>query len=624
MAMEIGRPPRFDPDHDFYRGDLGAKVELIEYGDYASPYSFRVHKILRRISDRFGSQTVFVFRQALSNADPNACEETITRAAIAAGRQGLFWEMHTAIFDKRDARPTDEEIGEIAASIGLDVDRFWRDVGSEETTRHLEIDRRSGEAAGVVVTPTLFVSGERYLGAWDELAILEAIERPFGERIRSARDRFFGWAASAGFVLVLATLAALVAVNIGLAEPYERLRETAFALSFGDRTFSLPLEVWINDGLMTVFFLLVGIEIKREIVNGELADLSTALLPIVGALGGMVAPALVYTAFNFGGDAAHGWGIPMATDIAFTLGLMALLGSRVPNALKVFVSALAIADDLGAIVVIAIFYGGTIHVVPLLVSAAILIVMALLNRGRVYALAPYLILGVILWAAIFASGLHATLAGVLTAALIPSRRTANIAGVAAQASAIFELENRLQNDERGEVSHRAIGVLENALARLREPGHHLQRALESWTNYTILPLFAFFNTGVVMAGAHFSPLAPESLGVMLGLFLGKPVGIVLACLIAVKFGWARLSPDVTWPHMVGAGCLAGVGFTMSIFIATAAFADGQLAAVKLAILLGSLASAVLGMVILSRVGGSRTGSTTPEAERSRGDVPADA
>ena len=319
----------------------------------------------------------------------------------------------------------------------------------------------------------------------------------------------------------------------------------------------------------------------------------------------MAVPAAVFLAVNWGQPTAHGWGVPMATDIAFTLGLMALLGRRVPGTLKVFVSALAIADDLGAILVIAVFYSEGFDLGAALGALAVSAAMLALNRGRVYALAPYLILGVALWALILASGLHATLAGVLTAALIPSRPAANPVGVAAQTTAVLHAETRpdAEGAQDRDIGDRALGVLGEALGRLREPGVHLQHALEGWTNYLVLPLFAFANTGILVVGSSFSLAAPETLGVVLGLALGKPLGIVGACWIAVRLGLARLSSEVSWVQMIGAGSLAGVGFTMSIFIATAAFEGAQLEAVKLAVLLASAASASIGMLILHRAGG---------------------
>lgn len=312
----------------------------------------------------------------------------------------------------------------------------------------------------------------------------------------------------------------------------------------------------------------------------------------------MAAPALIYLAFNWGQPTAHGWGVPMATDIAFTLGIMALLGDRVPTGLKIFIGALAIADDLGAILVIALFYSEGIHAEPLLIAGGVFAVMIGMNKSKIYSRTPYLILGVMLWFYVHESGLHATLAGVLTAAAIPSRRAGNIAGAAAQASALFDRELRRAETQEAPVSSRSLHLLQQALDRLREPGYHVQYALEGWSNFLILPLFAFFNTGIVIYGTSFELTAPEISGVMAGLIIGKPLGIVLVCWLAVQLGLARLSPQVTWQHMIGGGCLAGIGFTMSIFIASAAFPDEALNSVKLAILIASAGAATIGTLIL--------------------------
>ena len=585
----------FDAARDFYLGDLDCDRSVVLYGDYTSNVCRRLRDILRRIADRQDGKVVYIYRQhpEVGNADADRA----ARAAIAAGKQGKFWDMHQVLF-RRGQSFAAADIQELAAEIDLDRRQFEIDLVSSSVEAHLAEDGDLANAADVVRTPTLFIEGAPYFGTWDELSIMDAVEQPLGFRVERASLRFFGWAASGGLLLILATIAALIVANTGLHDMYEKLRMTVFALEFGDARFGLTVEAWVNDCLMTIFFLIVGIEIKREVVSGELSDLSSAMLPIVGAIGGMAAPALIYTAFNLNGAAAQGWGIPMATDIAFTLGLMAVLGRRVPNSLKIFVAALAIADDLGAIVVIALFYGHGLHVMPMLGALGCIAIMALLGRARVYALTPYLILGLILWMFVHASGLHATLAGVLTAMLIPARRPANITEVAAQAAVIAEAVEPDDAPARDGIGDFAVNAMENAITRLREPGHHLQHALENWTNFLILPLFAFVNTGVLLIGSNFSPLAPEALGVMLGLVIGKPLGIFVACWISIRLGWAQLSSEISWLQFIGAGFLAGVGFTMSIFIGNAAFDGAQLATIKLAILLGSVAAASIGMTIL--------------------------
>ncbi|RIV78622.1 Na+/H+ antiporter NhaA [Pelagerythrobacter aerophilus] len=572
---------------------------MIKYGDYLDPLTGRARDILLRTAGRLPEATAFAYRQLPSDSGPALLA---ARAAVAAGKQDAFWKMHDALF-RSSEQMAEDRIVEIAAQLDLDILQFKADLASPETLQRIEEDRASAEAAGVERTPALFIDGRRYQGVWDELALLETIERPLGLRIRFAGQAFAEWAASAGVVLVAATILALVVANSGWREPYELLRETPLGLSFGDATFALPLHAWINDGLMALFFLLVGIEIKRELVTGELSDFRRAKLPIIGAIGGMAVPALIYAAVTVGTPEIVGWGVPMATDIAFTLGLMALLGNRVPSSLVIFVSALAIADDLGAILVIALFYSSGIAVGPLLVAAGLFGAMMLLNRGSIYTRTPYLLLGAALWAFVHESGLHATLAGVLTAIAIPSRAAANLQGVAAQTTAIFQSQLRRADavvEERTEIEPGALKALQRAIGRLREPGYHLQHALENWSSFLVLPLFAFFNTGIVIAGASFAPLSGANLGVILGLLVGKPLGIVGLCWLAVRLRLAELSSEISWAQLTGAGILAGVGFTMSIFIAGAAFTGPELQTVKLSILLGSLLAAAFGTLILAR------------------------
>lgn len=586
----------FDPSRDIILGDANAqaRTKLVWFVDFTGVPTRRVRDLLIRTASRFGSENAAMAIRFLPGGGADLGAEIAARAAIAAHNQGRFFEMYKALFS-RPPRYSEALVVALAESLEFDLDQFRQDLHSDDTNQRLRDDRQAAEHAEIQHMPALFIDGREYDGAWDETSIIEAIEKPMGVRLKLASSEFFHWAASAGMVLVLATLAALVVVNIGWHDSYEHLRETIVSFSFGDAIFGLSVETWINDGLMALFFLLVGIEIKREMVDGELSDMSRAMLPIMGAIGGMVVPAAIYYAINFGHDTAHGWGIPMATDIAFTLGIMALLGKRVPTSLKVFVSALAIADDLGAILVIALFYGHGFHMDAFLIAVAIFAAMLMLNRGRVYARVPYIILGAFLWFYVHESGLHATLAGVLTAMAIPSRRNANVQGVAAQTEALFAVELEGQT---GNIGQNSLNRLQSAIDRLRDPGFHLQHALENWSNFLILPLFAFFNTGILIIGSSFSPAAPEALGVMAGLMIGKPLGIFLIVWIAVRLGLAQLSSEISWLQVLGAGCLAGVGFTMSIFIGSAAFADTQLESVKLAILIASLGSAILGSTLL--------------------------
>ena len=598
MADLLKRP--LDAQRDFLLGDPQAKTKLIWYVDYTFQPARRARDILRRSVHRFGREgAVIAIRQnPLPHRAPES--EIAARAAVAAGWQGKFMDMHDALFAHEHAYDKAAVIA-LAERIGLDLERFTNDLNARETVERVEQDRATVVDVGYLSAPLLFINNRLYKGAWDEDALIEALEKPLGVKLRLASTDFFEWAASAGLVLVLATIAALAFVNLGGYGAYEHIRGTLIGLSYGERVFTLPVMTWINDGLMAIFFLVVGIEIKRELLTGELSDPRRAALPFIGAIGGMAMPALIYAAFNWGRDTIVGWGVPMATDIAFTLGLMALLGRRVPTSLKVFVSALAIVDDLGAIIVIALFYSEGVHISALVWAAGVFAVMLGLNRARVYSSTPYLILGLLLWGFIHESGLHATLAGVLTAFAVPSRRSGDVRGIAAQTAVMFDAELRrtdVGQDEPATVRPTTLRILENALTRLREPGYHLQHRLENWSNFLILPLFAFFNVGIRITGSGLSLNAPESLGVIAGLVVGKPLGILLACWLGVRLRVAALSSEIRWMQMLGAGALAGVGFTMSIFIAATTFEDAQLEMVKLSILLASILSAAIGATIL--------------------------
>ena len=584
-----------DTSRDIVEGTEDGRVSIVWYIDFTSDRMRRIRDIMRRTRLRALPENVtFAYRFLPAVGNENG-SDIAARAAIAAAAQGRFDDMRNALFS-RPPRYTVGVVMAIAEALDMDQEKLRDDMFSDETTQRLQDDHDSAIASDAHGGPLVFIDHRQYVGAWDEAAVTEAIEKPLGLRLRLASEDFFHWAASAGMVLVAATIAALIVVNVGFHEAYEHLRHTKMGLFFADAKFSLSLEHWINDGLMALFFLIVGIEIKREMVDGELSDMSRAALPILGAVGGMAMPALIYVAINWNSpDTLHGWGIPMATDIAFTLGIMALLGRRVPTSLKIFVSSLAIADDLGAILVIALFYGHGFHMDAFLFGVGILAIMLVLNRARIYSRAPYLLLGVVLWYFVYESGLHATLAGVLTALAIPSRRSASIEGVAEQAASVFEAER--ENNSTA-IGAGALARLESAGERLREPGFHLQHALEGWSNFLILPLFAFFNTGILIIGSSFALGSPEVLGVMAGLVIGKPLGIFLICYLGVRLGLAKLSPEISWTQVVGAGLLAGVGFTMSIFIGSAAFSGEQLESVKLAILIASLVAGSLGALVL--------------------------
>lgn len=380
----------------------------------------------------------------------------------------------------------------------------------------------------------------------------------------TAIQRFFKLESASGILLMLATFLALLLANSPWAFVYNALLDTPVAILIGKLSIHKPLLLWINDGLMAVFFFTVGLEIKREVMHGELSSPAKVVLPIVGAVGGMAAPAAIYSYINWGDpEAIRGWAIPSATDIAFALGVLSLLGSRVPTSLKVFLLTLAIADDLGAIVIIALFYTTELSTASLVVASAAIMVLLWMNVRGVQGAAPYILVGLVLWTAVLKSGVHATLAGVILGLIIPATG----------------------RDENGR----------NTLERL-------EHELHGPVSFVILPLFAFANTGLSLAGLTLDTLLqPVPLGIALGLFLGNQIGVFSFCFIAVKIGLARLPTGVGWKEMYGVSVLCGIGFTMSLFISSLAFTEGQHFAFndRLGILSGSLLSAVVGYSLLN-------------------------
>jgi Na+:H+ antiporter, NhaA family len=416
--------------------------------------------------------------------------------------------------------------------------------------------------------------------------------------------RFVRSQASGSSFLLAATIGGLLLANSRWAATYFGLLDTKVGVSWGTAVFDLTIKLWINDLLMVVFFFVVGLEIKRELVAGQLSSVRKAALPVAAALGGMVVPALIYARFNPAGEAAAGWGIPMATDIAFTLGVLALFGKRVPIGLKVFLTALAIVDDLGAVLVIAIFYTQALHLAGLIAAVAFLLAIAMANRAGVRHPVVYVTLALGVWAGVLASGIHATVAGVLVAMLVPVRAKLSPGEfLEATEDRLSRLrEARLTSDsvleDRWQLD--AISDLRCVASEMRPPGLALEETFHPFVAYVILPLFAFFNVGVAINGSFLAGLAhPVGLGVILGLVIGKQVGITLFSILAVKVGGAEQPEGVRWSHIYGGASLAGIGFTMSMFVTELAFSDdGNLALAKMGTLMASLVATAWGAVVL--------------------------
>lgn len=419
--------------------------------------------------------------------------------------------------------------------------------------------------------------------------------------------------ASGGVVLMAAAVAALVIANSPWAEAYDHLLHTYIGFSVGDWSLKLSLLHWINDGLMAIFFFVVGLEIKRELRVGELSVLRAALLPIIAASGGAIVPALIYASLNFGSPGIDGWGVPMATDIAFAIGVLALLGSRVPFSLVIFVTAVAIVDDLIAVLVIALFYSGGLNFTALLIGFGIL---AFLSAGNLFGIRNvlfYLFFGLFVWFAFLQSGVHATIAGVLVAWTVPARRLVDGPTFLARSRELLE---RFQGVEEShprmitdEVQQSAVIELEDMCENVQAPLQKLEHSLHLWVAFLIMPVFALANAGVALsASALAGETFPVVAGIVLGLVLGKPIGIFAAAWLSVRLGFALLPTGVAWKQIVGAGFLAGIGFTMSLFVATLGFGEGGplLEAAKIGILGASVIAGVVGYLMLSRMGSPAT------------------
>ena len=414
-------------------------------------------------------------------------------------------------------------------------------------------------------------------------------------------QHFFRTETLGGLVLLGFGLAALAIANSPLSEAYNHLWEIPLTLGIAPHELSLSLHDWINDGLMAVFFLLVGLEIKRELLAGELSSAQQAALPIACAIGGMVVPAGIYLMFNLSGAGSHGWGIPMATDIAFALGTLNLVAPRAPIGAKVLLTALAIVDDIGAVLVIALFYSQGIVWSALGGAAVTLLVLVGLNLVGVRHLSPYLLGGLVLWCFVHASGVHATIAGVALAFTIPTHSRINAQEFSREARSLLDQFDRTETGDllvlTSKGQQETVVALERASGSVTAPILRLEHALHNFSAFVVMPLFAFANAGVKidLSLQH----AEIGFGILAGLLFGKPLGIMMFALIAVKTGIARLPQAVNWRSLLGYACLAGIGFTMSLFVAMLAFEDTALVdAAKRGIIAGSLLAGVAGAAML--------------------------
>jgi NhaA family Na+:H+ antiporter len=584
-------------DRDHSLGSAAAEMTLLEYGSYACSRCHAVHRVAEGLRSRFGERMKYVFRHL-----PVPGNEVATRAAelaeYADQTTGRFWAVHEALMEQGpELSLVDLE------QVARDFDLPPRDGADEQALRaaqaKVRADTESAERSGLQLTPTFYINGKLYTGTWDESSLADAMLGSLGHRIQSAAFEFVRWGPSSGLLLGLATLFALVISNTVLGAAYAAWWETELGFRLGDFEFKHSLLHWVNHGLLTIFFFVVGLEIKREFTVGHLATFRSGALPVIAALGGIALPALIYAAIA-PPELRHGWGIPIGTDTAFAVALIVLLGSRVPIELRVFLTAAVIIDDIVAIAVIALFYSGEIYLSYLAAGAAITAILFVLNRSGVYSTLPYAVGGLALWFVLHEAGLHATLAGVILAILIPARPPANLNVLLAQAAAVIHLEdNHTGEAMRTGASEPALHALDAIHERIESPADKLLRSVEPWSSYVVLPIFALANAGVAWSPGVLEGNLRLICAIVLGLVVGKPIGIVTAAWLAVKSGLAEKPVAYSWRQLCGAGALGGIGFTMSLFIAGVAFPDSEVyAAAKVAIFLASLVAGGLGVLIL--------------------------
>jgi Na+:H+ antiporter, NhaA family len=594
ISHRLDRP--VDPARDHVLGPVGAPVTLVEYGGYACPHCRAANERIAEVRDQFGERLRYVFRHR-----PIPGNELGRRAAELVEQidsPERFWDAHVALMS-RSLTLVEDDLQAVAREFGIDDSDDAGERASRAKAR-VEEDERSAQASGVSMTPTFFINGRRFLGPWDESAFTDAMLGTLGHRVRVAALQFASWAPSAGLLLLLASLLAIVLTNSAAGASFIALWEVPFGFTLGDARFYLPLKGWVNDGLLTFFFLVVGLEIKREFTVGHLASRRSAALPVAAAIGGMVMPALLYVLMVPDGSWSHGWGVPMATDTAFAIALIAMMGRRVPVELRIFLTAAAIVDDIGAILVVAVFYSGDLRLDYLSAALAVTGALVVLNQSHVYRIAPYLVLGAVLWACVHAGGLHATLAGVVLAIFIPTRPPPDFKSLSLQADAILTNEA----SHGGEVYRRgpsetALRELDAIFDRLESPTARLLRNAGPRSSYIVLPIFALANAGVVVSTDVLEGREPLVSAIVVGLVAGKPIGMALASVLAVQLGIAVKPAAYSWRQLWGAGALAGIGFTMSLFIAAQAFpVANDFSAAKLAVFAASILSAAIGSVLL--------------------------
>ncbi|HET7584343.1 MAG TPA: Na+/H+ antiporter NhaA [Gemmatimonadaceae bacterium] len=590
-----------DPDRDHILGPPDAGMTLVEYGSYVCSYCHAAHEVIGHLRDRFGDRMRYVYRH-LPLADRDEAKDAAELAEYTYATSGRFWDVHDELM-RCGPDFEDGALDRIGTDYGVPPATERDPTIAQRATAHVRDDALSGLKSGARVTPTFFINGRRYEGAWDEAALSEAMLQSPGHRLRAASVDFARWAPSTGALLLLMTVLAVVISNTSGGPAFLAFWEKPLGLRFGGNTFTLSLLEWVNQGMLTIFFLVVGLEVKREVTVGRLAAPRAAAMPIAAATGGMIAPAVIYLLL-VPAQFHHGWGATITTDTAFAVALIVMLGARVPVELRVFLTAAVIVDDLVAIAVVALFYSSELHAGWLVAAIGTTAAMVMLNRGRIYRALPYAVLGVLLWFTLFEAGIHATLAGVIVAMVTPTLPPANLSALMAQAQTVIDAETRYRGEAvmRSGPSASALHALDAVHDRIESPASKLLRAVEPWSSYAVLPVFALANAGLAWSSdivhGHLRLIGAMAIA----LVVGKFAGIIAGARLAVRLGIAEKPAEYSWRQVAGAGALAGIGFTMSLFIAGQSFSGSNFAAAKVGIFLASAVAGVMGTAMLWTAG----------------------
>lgn len=586
-----------DPAHDHEVGPANAKISLVEYGSYASSDSATAHEVVANLRTRFGDQMRYVFRHLPAPENKIAREAAILSEQLSRLSVN-FWDVHNELMGY--AGELDENgLQQVWQQFGIDPASPEAANLRAEAEKEVDRDIISARKSGALLSPTFFINGRRYEGPWDENSLADAMVQTPGHRFRRATVDFVRWGPSSGIALLTMVVVAFGLANSPFGERFQAFWDTNIGVQFGNYAFELPLIKWINDGLLTLFFLVVGLEIKREFTVGRLSTRRAAILPLAAAAGGIVFPALIYILIAPSGYLTMGWGTTISTDTAFAIALIVFLGKRVPVELRVFLTASAIVDDLVAILIVAAFYTNEISYWYILASGVVTVLLLAFNRSRFYRPLPYVLLGLLLWFFLHEAGIHATLSGVILAMLIPTRPPANLRALGAQAQLILRAEATFnQNFEHHGPSHRALSMLDAVHARIESPADKLLRSVEPLSSYLVLPIFALANAGVIVSTGVFEGNTMFMLAIILGLVAGKPIGVFAGAWLASALKVADKPDAYSWRQLLGAGAIQGIGFTMSIFIASLAFREEHFSAAKIAIFIASFAAGVVGTIIL--------------------------